>query len=131
MKLFTLIICFLTFSAKADADAVFEHVASKSEYLRYDEQTEIKALGSLSNGYKIYNYRHHWNNGNRISIRIVAIGDNNELVGIYAVNDWASNLTSDCIVFPFPKDEGNSICLTDGKLPEQAWIDGENPALFK
>jgi len=131
VKFFSLIIVLIIFSVEANENSIFEAVALNSEYLTVDEHTEIKSLGLLSNGYKIYNYRHYFNNGDRVSTRIVAINRHNELIGIYGVNDWAIHLTEHCIIFSYPIDEGNSICLKSGKLPKQAWIDGENPTLFK
>lgn len=121
----------IIFAAQVNADAVFEQVAAKHEFLFFDKQTEIKFLGSLVNGDKIYNYRHYWNGGSRVSTRIVAVDKNNELVGVYAVNDWALHLKNDCILFPYSKKEGNTICLKNGTLPRQVWLDGETPTRFK
>ena len=54
MNLFILIIGLSIFSLEASADSIFETVALNSEYLVMDTQTEIRLLGSLSNGYKIF-----------------------------------------------------------------------------
>jgi hypothetical protein len=131
MKILVFICCLVVFEVSANDILLFKEVAKSSENLIIDSQTEIKLLGSLSNGYKIYNYRHYFNGGIRVSTRLVAIDKDNALVGIYGINDWAVNISGDCVMFPNIKDHGNSICLINNKLPATAWVDGENPVLFK
>ncbi len=125
MRFIIFICCLLVIDLSANDVYLFNKVAKSSEYLIIDSQTEFQLLGLLPNGYKIYNYRHYFNNGIRVTTRLVAIDNDNELVGLYGINDWAVNISGDCVMFSNTKEYGNSICLINNKLlkrTQNSWL---------
>ena len=62
--------------------------------------------------------------------RVVIVGENRKLIGIYAVNELPITVRNSCIVFPNKSDSGNTICLNNESFPNAAWVDGENIELF-
>jgi hypothetical protein len=131
MKFYSLIFLFACFIVEANCDENFSAIVKQTDVLICDESTTFEKLGSLSNGYQIYNYTHLFNGGMRASNRLVISDASGILIGLYSINDWATKVSGDCISFPYSPTYGNSICLSNEKLPEKAWLDGENPSLFK
>lgn len=117
-------------SSLINANEIELFKSSANSYLEIKENTDIKFLGQLSNGYKIFNYFNVIGISHRGVSRVVAIDKNGVFIGMYPVNEGAKSVQESCILFPFPKDYGNTICLTEGLLPKEAWIDGELPILI-
>ena len=130
MKL-SLMLLLCTFSYFISANEIDLFKSSANSYLEIKEDTDIEFLGELSNGYKIFNYFNVIGISHRGVSRVVAIDMNGVFIGMYPVNEGAKGIQGNCILFPFPKDHGNTICLKEGLLPKEAWIDGELPILFK
>ena len=64
------------------------------------------------------------------SFRLIFI-DKGVYLGSYGVNDRPAKVGRDFIRFPFRAEDGNRFECKAGELPKQAWLDGENPGLFK
>lgn len=131
MNYIAVLIALATLPVFADVNQVFKNIALKSDLLIVDEHTEFQFLGSLNNGNKIFNYRRYFNAGLRAATRLVVIDTQHNLVGMYAVNDWATHVDEECVYFAYPASEGNSICLESDQLPTQAWVDGSLPSLYR
>lgn len=124
-----LLIIFL-FSAWAYASPTPENICSISKNLVCGSNTTVLYIGNLEDKYQVYSYTHIFNNGNRAANRVLFINYQGVLSGMYAIDVSINKIEDDCVLFKAPKKEGNSICLTDGKLPTKAWVNGYNPELF-
>lgn len=131
MKLLFLALMLFSFFVSAGDFEELKNAQGISEYLRFDNQTEVKKLGTLKDKFIVYNYTLVWGQAKRASNRIIILDTNYSMLGMYDISQWATSIEDNCIMFPFDADVGNKICLTEGALPKMTWLDGENPELYK
>jgi hypothetical protein len=124
-------ILLILFSCFVHAGPTPDNVCNLSENLICGSDTELSFFGTLGNKYKVFNYTYVFNNGTRAANRILFTIRDNEFVGMFNVDESPLKIKGYCIYFNIPEEEGNSICLKDGVLPQQAWVDGSNLELFR
>ncbi|KZM38899.1 hypothetical protein OA92_02950 [Marinomonas sp. SBI22] len=129
LLLLALMLC-SSLSSASDLEDV-KNAQGISEYLRFDEQVEVKKLGVLKNKYIAYNYTSIWGQAKRASIRLIILNKHYQMLGMYDITEWATSIEESCVVFPFDTEIGNKICLIDNNLPRTIWLDGLNSELFK
>jgi len=130
MRKVLLKILLVLFSAWVYASPTSENICTLSKNLVCGSNTTVLYIGSLEDKYKVYSYTHIFNNGNRAANRVLFINNQGVLSGMYAIDASITKIESGCVLFKVPKTEGNSICLSSGKLPKKAWVNGYNPELF-
>lgn len=106
-------------------------VCTYSDSLVCGANTTVTKLGVVGEGYTVFNYTHVFGMALRAANRIVIVDSSGKFIGIYAVTEPASRIEGKCIVFPVAEEYGNTICLERGMFPKTAWVDGENPELFR
>ncbi|KTF08832.1 hypothetical protein [Pseudoalteromonas sp. H105] len=138
MRSFLVCVFLLLLSSNAYSDIeLLAKAAKTTEYLNFDPDskeefnTKSEYLGELQGKFKLYNHTYYFNNNSRAGHRLVILTSSGELIGMYAIDDWATSISGDCVYFPVSEEYGNKICIENGVFPEQAWIDGQLPMLFK
>ena len=118
-----------------ELDKSFKAVKKNRYTLKVDKYTTLRDAGELCTAQKCYEIGvWEWIHGHRAQ-RIMAFEiDRNSLIylGGYGINTKQPFVIEGSkIVFRIRKDWGNEIEFGPDGPPAQAWIDGENPSLFK
>ncbi len=100
-------------------------ICTLSELLVCGPNTKIEHLGTIENKYRVYLYEYTFGEAKRTSNRVVITSMYTELEAVYAVPELPISLQNNCIVFPFNESDGDSICVVNGRLPNEVLIDGE------
>lgn len=97
-----------------------------------DKASSIQEVGSIESGEKkfdIYYYAREFSN-QRLTQRLLVV-EGGKYLGMYALNDKPIKIEGDKILFPYAEENGNSISIVDGKVPAEAFLDGELFKFFK
>lgn len=113
--------------ASADDDGI----CLLSDSLQCGSATQISKIGVLGETYTAYTYVHVFGQAMRAANRIVLVGPDRELAGIYAVNDFPKDIQNNCLVFSYESQFGNMLCLTNGDVPEKVYLDAQVLNVFK
>lgn len=134
----TMLFLFLSVGCRADdgrqgADLSISEILTAGGFSGIlDDASSIQKVGSIESGEKkfdIYYYAREFSN-QRLTQRLLVV-EGGKYLGMYALNDKPTKIEGDKVLFPYAEEDGNNISIVDGKVPAEAFLDGELFELFK
>ena len=98
-----------------------------------DEAAEINPVGTYrypGDEIQVIYYAREFGN-RRLAQRLLLLSKLNGYLGMYAIADPPTGMVDGRIQFPYEPNLGDKISIVGGKVPDRAYLDGENPELFK